>query len=119
MPRSCSSGSRSVSLPVSARISAVLPWSTCPAVPSVSGASAKRLDNSRGGEARLVVGERPRVEQQPAVASASDDGWIRGSQPSPEFIRTDIAWIHRAHGPIQFEQRKRAATDLGRRTNDT
>ena len=38
MPRACSSGSRSVSRPVSARTSAVLPWSMCPAVPTVSGA---------------------------------------------------------------------------------
>src|SRR5262249_33825204 len=37
MPRSFSSGSRSVSLPVSARTSHVLPWSICPAVPTVSG----------------------------------------------------------------------------------
>src|SRR6266513_546251 len=37
MPRACSSGRRSVSLPVSARTSHVLPWSMCPAVPTVSG----------------------------------------------------------------------------------
>src|SRR3954470_16272857 len=37
MPRFCSSGSRSVSLPVNARTSQVLPWSMCPAVPTVSG----------------------------------------------------------------------------------
>src|SRR5918911_943572 len=36
MPRSRSSGSRSVSLPVSARTSHVLPWSMCPAVPTVN-----------------------------------------------------------------------------------
>src|SRR5215218_3798242 len=36
MPRSCSSGRRSVSVPVSARTSQVLPWSMCPAVPTVS-----------------------------------------------------------------------------------
>src|SRR5437867_4005137 len=37
MPRRCSSGNRSVSRPVRARIRAVLPWSIWPAVPSVSG----------------------------------------------------------------------------------
>src|ERR1700742_2488517 len=35
IPRAFSSGSRSVSTPVNARTSAVLPWSMCPAVPSV------------------------------------------------------------------------------------
>jgi L-seryl-tRNA(Ser) seleniumtransferase len=34
IPRRCSSGSRSVSTPVSARMSAVLPWSMWPAVPT-------------------------------------------------------------------------------------
>ena len=42
MPRACSSGSRSVSLPVSARTSHVLPWSMWPAVPTVSGMRARR-----------------------------------------------------------------------------
>ena len=37
IPRRCSSGNRSVSLPVSARTSHVFPWSMCPAVPTVSG----------------------------------------------------------------------------------
>src|ERR1700678_3793940 len=34
-PRAFSSGSRSVSMPVSARTSEVLPWSTCPAVATI------------------------------------------------------------------------------------
>ena len=46
IPRRCSSGSRSVSLPVSARTSQVLPWSTCPAVPTVSGKRAPRAASS-------------------------------------------------------------------------
>src|SRR3954452_4094030 len=40
MPRSCSSGRRSVSTPVSAWTSTVLPWSMWPAVPRVSGCIA-------------------------------------------------------------------------------
>src|SRR5207247_1352199 len=40
MPRSFSSLRRSVSWPVSARMSEVLPWSMCPAVPMMSGMSA-------------------------------------------------------------------------------
>src|SRR5512145_2438284 len=35
MPRSRSSARRSGSMPVSARTSAVLPWSMCPAVPTI------------------------------------------------------------------------------------
>src|ERR671923_95180 len=41
MPRACSSGSRSVSLPVKARTSHVLPWSMWPAVPTVSGVAPR------------------------------------------------------------------------------
>src|SRR3954447_2117085 len=40
MPPFCSSGRRSVSLPVSARTSHVLPWSMWPAVPTVRGIEA-------------------------------------------------------------------------------
>ena len=63
-----SSGSRSVSTPVRAATSAVLPWSMCPAVPSVSGVPAhgarrRTAARDRGG---LVVGQRARVEQQAA-----------------------------------------------------
>src|SRR4051812_3999588 len=43
MPRSRSSGSRSVSTPVSARTSTVLPWSMWPAVPRVSGCTPGTL----------------------------------------------------------------------------
>ena len=37
MPRAFSTGRRSVSMPVSARTSDVLPWSMCPAVPMTIG----------------------------------------------------------------------------------
>src|SRR3954452_16954 len=55
MPGARSSGSRSVSTPVSARTSTVLPWSMCPAVPRVSGctpgtlAYRERMTRRRGG----------------------------------------------------------------------
>ena len=39
-PRAFSSGKRSVSQPVSRRTSEVLPWSTCPAVPTSAGANS-------------------------------------------------------------------------------
>src|SRR5688500_10212582 len=51
IPRRCSSGRRSVSFPVSARTSHVLPWSMCPAVPIVSGIS-EALDEK---QARIVL----------------------------------------------------------------
>src|SRR5207253_8266496 len=53
IPRCCSSGSRSVSLPVSARTSQVLPWSMCPAVPTVS-AMARTLQTLDHDQARVV-----------------------------------------------------------------
>src|SRR5215218_3237058 len=46
MLRACSSGSRSVSTPVSARTRTVLPWSMWPAVPSVSGCTTGTLPPS-------------------------------------------------------------------------
>src|SRR5215210_7682962 len=101
MPRRCSSGSRSVSLPVSARTSHVLPWSMCPAVPTVSGiyascgpgcrsrsaySSATGARNSAlrgifgpasgrdgGGDlVEVVVAKRAAVEEQAAVADDPD-----------------------------------------------
>src|SRR5690348_5170583 len=45
MPRSFSSLRRSVSTPVSARTSVVLPWSICPAVPTIMDAA---LSSARG-----------------------------------------------------------------------
>src|SRR4051794_34597474 len=118
MPRLCSSGRRSVSLPVSALISAVLPWSMWPAVPSVSGASVKRLDNSVGCDARLVVGERARIQKQPAVTRAADDRRICGTQPARQLVRAELAGIHGTDRTLQLEQRQRPTTDLRRGAND-
>src|SRR6186997_680277 len=59
MPRSCSSGRRSVSLPVSARTSHVLPWSMCPAVPTVSampGRYRRRRSQPLGSSGCLQTG---------------------------------------------------------------
>src|SRR2546425_1272347 len=61
MPRACSSGRRSVSLPVSARTSHVLPWSMWPAVPTVEDcrqeidiAARHPLEEAAGDEADPV-----------------------------------------------------------------
>src|SRR3954453_19840072 len=104
MPRLCSSGKRSVSLPVSALISAVLPWSMWPAVPRVSGASVKRLDYCFGGDACLVIRECARIEQQPAVTGAADDGRIGPAQAPRKLVSAKRTGIDRADRPLQFEQ---------------
>ena len=72
MPRSRSSGSRSVSTPVSARTSAVLPWSMWPAVPSVSGIVTRARVRRAGPRRRSAcagraAGGRPRSGRRPAA----------------------------------------------------
>src|SRR3954465_1025882 len=90
----------------------------CPAVPSVSGASAKRVGDRARREVRLVVGERSRVEQQPTVASAANDRRIRASQPPGELVRADVARIDGADGTFELEERQSAAAHLRRSAND-
>src|SRR5215208_280773 len=73
MPRSRSSGSRSVSTPVSARTSTVLPWSMWPAVPRVSGCTSTSLVAGGPGAAvaaDVLPARRPRRA-----------GWARRSLP--------------------------------------
>src|SRR5213596_2189229 len=74
MPRRCSSGSRSVSLPVSALTSHVLPWSMCPAVPTVRGTGSHLPGplNCVGDDLDLVVAEGAAVEQEAPVADDAD-----------------------------------------------
>src|SRR3954453_15244445 len=118
MPRRCSSGSRSVSLPVSARTSHVLPWSMCPAVPTVSGVAA-RLPTRTGSRAHgldrardfldVAVRERAAVEQEPAVAHDRDDWWIGGAKRRRELL------IERAREARQLGERQRAAAGAGDR----
>src|SRR5919202_5544612 len=91
MPRAFSSGRRSVSTPVNAAISAVLPWSMCPAVPTVSGGAApargssatrERVQRRRdrgGGLADLLVAEGAGVEQQASLVDAADDRRVAGA----------------------------------------
>src|SRR5664280_1691256 len=94
MPRSCSSRSRSVFLPVRAVISAVLPWSMCPAVPTVSGAwsvgpamrppSGERREHRAGELLDLRVTYGAQVEQQLAVLDAADYGRLPRAQRRSE-----------------------------------
>ena len=62
MPRAFSSGSRSVSVPVSALTSDVLPWSMWPAVPTTTclHASAVRMAPSTGTSAAWIVRQSSR-----------------------------------------------------------
>ena len=91
----CSSGSRSVSLPVSARTSVVLPWSTWPAVPTVSpraegcrvrGPVSPRLART----ATLPTPMRPARARQALLLAilagvVSPSSWSAGSAvPAPE-----------------------------------
>src|SRR6266545_2597101 len=91
IPRFFSSGSRSVSFPVRARTSHVLPWSMWPAVPTVS-AIAPGAPSSAGACHRvghlvdLAVGESAAVEKQPSVADDSDHGRLAGAQRAGQLF---------------------------------
>src|SRR5665811_2174050 len=92
MPRSCSSRRRSVFLPVRSLMSAVLPWSMCPAVPRVRGTagslagsivsgapgtgrpSDERRQHGAGQLVQLGVAHGAQVEEQAAVVQAAHDG---------------------------------------------
>src|SRR5439155_21275431 len=101
MPRAFSSGSRSVSIPVSAFTSDVLPWSMWPAVPTTTCREA--LPSADG------TGERPRegghfgredratVEQQAVVGDAPGDRGRRDAQRLVEHPRRDVRAAH-GHG---------------------
>src|SRR5581483_682891 len=100
MPRRFSSGSRSVSLPVSARTSHVLPWSMWPAVPIVSGTASTlpprlreppaspppRRSHGGGRLLHLVVAQRPAVEQETAVAHDPDQGRVAEPERRGELL---------------------------------
>src|SRR4051794_2582758 len=90
----------------------------CPALPSVRGASAKRVDHGRGSDGRLVVGERAGVEKEPAVPGAADNGRISQAQPSRQFIGADVTGVDGADGAFELEQRKGAAADLRESADD-
>ena len=111
MPRARSSGSRSVSFPVSARTSVVLPWSTCPAVPTVSAivrrgwSAAPRPEDGAGDLVDLVRRQRARVQQQAAVAHDPDDRRVAQPELGARLL------LDRARGARELGQRERAAAD--------
>ena len=82
MPRAFSSGRRSVSTPVNARMSAVLPWSMWPAVPSTSpGLEAGSASASTGAnDTPADVGLQGLGDRDGTVAALMDleqgGGWV-------------------------------------------
>src|SRR5260370_15559263 len=79
MPRSFSSLRRSVSWPVSARTSEVLPWSMCPAVPMMRGMS--EVDVELGGSE-----DAAQVEQEAALVDAAEDGRARAAEAGRDAL---------------------------------
>src|SRR5581483_12296699 len=112
MPRCRSSGSRSVSFPVSARTSHVLPWSIWPAVPTVSGMSAACAGDRGGGLVQLAVCERAAVEQEHAVADDTDDRRLALAQRPGQRL------LQRAREARQLGEREGPAADARDRLLD-
>ena len=80
MPRRRSSAHRSGSIPVSARTSVDLPWSTCPAVATtcMSSTAAASVSSASAGSARRSSRQRPRSRRpstagSPARSAAAKD----------------------------------------------
>src|SRR5881397_2980774 len=114
MPRSFSSFSRSVSWPVSARMSEVLPWSMCPAVPMMSGMS--EVDGELGG-----VEDAAQIEQEAAVVDAAQDGRARGAEAGGDALGAHLRVLEREHGRggaahrFQLGERAREPAQYGQR----
>ena len=71
MPRRCSSGSRSASIPVSARSRVVLPWSMWPAVPTtmVTAIRPPRAPRRRRPSTHVLAGSTVRRSSRPRPSS--------------------------------------------------
>src|SRR3954453_530882 len=117
MPRRLSSERRSVFFPVSASTSAVLPWSTCPAVPSVRARSAlaKGAPRALGAALQLVAGNGAWIEDHPAVRDARDHRRVAPAKLRRQLVRPRIAGIERADRPGQLKRRQRASAWPGGR----
>ena len=103
-----------MSTPVSARISAVLPWSMCPAVPSVSGGRSSRPSAARAAAATASsssLAQRARIAAPaPLVDPATTGGSPRRSAPARASGRARRA--ARPPGP-RARAGQGAAADLG------
>ena len=100
--------------PVSARISAVLPWSMWPAVPSVSGfirASAPCAARTTSGTSFL--GQRARVEQHLPVVRCARSPAARASRSARASASGSAVERHRRS--LELEQRQRPAAHAAHR----
>ena len=87
MPRSFSSFSRSVSMPVSARTSAVLPWSMWPAVPTIMDLRLAAAQRCEVVEEAVFVFEATQVEHQRLILDAPDHRNGQAAQRRRERVR--------------------------------
>src|SRR5690606_28263836 len=79
MPRAFSSARRSVSTPVRARTSAVLPWSICPAVPTIiARAAPPSIAGQEGVEAAPLPFGVPHHQVEAQAGDVVGDGFQRG-----------------------------------------
>ena len=83
MPRRFSSGSRSVSMPVRRRMSAVLPWSMCPAVPIImagkpAGTPQQAVADRATRADRAIPCRRARARSPADAARAAPSPRLRG-----------------------------------------
>src|SRR5215475_9707255 len=108
MLRRFSSGSRSVSTPVSALTSVVLPWSLWPADPTIIDQYLplfRRRSLERGAECRKLrrqqrrLFEAAQIEQQPVFADATDHRQGQRAQRAREFFeqRASTLQVDRLH----------------------
>src|SRR6058998_3730701 len=111
MPRSFSSLSRSVSWPVRARMSEVLPWSMCPAVPMMSGMS--EVDGELGG-----VEDAAQIEQEAAVVDAAQDGRARGAEAGGDALGAHLRVLDRERAARERDGGHRSAPDLALRRHE-
>src|SRR5437667_11970600 len=105
MPRSFSSFSRSVSWPVSAWMSEVLPWSMGPAGPMMSGVAEG--DGALGG-----VEDAAQVEQEAAVVDAAQDGRARGAEAGGDALGAHLRVLDRERAARERDGGHGAAPDL-------
>ena len=114
MPRACSSGRRSVSLPVSARTRDVLPWSTCPAVPTVSAIGpglGPSTQLARAAVTARATSSTSSVRSVRASSSSRPSRTIPITGGSPSRSGVGELLLDRAGDARQLRERERAAAD--------
>ena len=85
-PRAFSSASRSVSTPVRARTNEVLPWSTWPAKVMIMTSYSSQFDALQRVNQFWHRLRAAHIQEHLIVFDATDNGWLRGSQPIDQFL---------------------------------